>query len=362
MLVDNIKYDNKNTINLKNCYRTFKGTVAAKYYIMQKVLILGSKGMLGQELVRVFGSDDGYEVIAWDREDVDVRDKVELSEKIMDIMPDVIFNAVAYNAVDACEEDDEEYQKAKVLNSIFPGELASISKNIGATLVHYSTDYVFDGKRPVYKGGQRNPSCCGQRCDGCMYMGADDTLDYYAYHENDEARPVSKYGRTKLMGEENVQKYGSEYYIIRLSKLFGKPAESAAGKKSFFDVMLELGLPADATALQAGEKNDSVQAVDGETSKFTYAPDLAKKSKEIVEKNMDSGVYHVANEGAVTWYDGVVELYKIAELDTEIKPVPPETFPRPAARPDSSVLKVKKIEPLRHYNEALREYLNEVMK
>ncbi len=347
-MVDNIKYDNKNTINLKNCYRTFKGTVATKHCIMKKVIILGSKGMLGQELVRVFGSDDGYEVIAWDRDDADVRDKVELSEKIMDIMPDVIFNAVAYNAVDACEEDDEEYQKAKVLNGIFPGELASISKNIGATVVHYSTDYVFDGKRPVYKGTSKNPSCCGQRCDGCMYMGADDTLDYYAYHENDEAHPVSRYGRSKLMGEENVERVGGDYYIIRLSKLFGLPAESAEGKKSFFDVMLELG-----------KKNDSVQAVDGETSKFTYAPDLAEKSKEIVEKNMDSGIYHVANEGAVTWYDGVVELYKIVGLDTKIEPVTPETFPRPAARPDSSVLKVTKIEPLRHYSEALEEYIND---
>jgi len=181
-----------------------------------------------------------------------------------------------------------------------------------------------------------------------MYMGPEEKLPFFAYHENDEAHPISRYGRTKLMGEENVEKYGNDYYIIRLSKLFGKPAESAQGKKSFFDVMLELG-----------KKNDSVQAVEGETSKFTYAPDLARKSKEIVQKNMDRGIYHVANEGAVTWYDGVVELYKIAGLDTKIEPVPPETFPRSAARPKSSVLKVTKIEQLRHYKEALKEYIDE---
>jgi len=314
---------------------------------MQKVIVLGSKGMLGQELVRVFESDKNYVVIAWDRDNVDVRGRGLLENAIMNEMPDVVFNAVAYNAVDACEDSEDEYQKAKALNAELPKNLAAICKNVGATLIHYSSDYVFDGNRPIYKGAQRNPNCCGQRCDGCMYMGAEETLDYYAYHENDECHPISRYGRSKLMGEENIQKVGGDYYIIRLSKLFGLPAKSRAGKKSFFDIMLELG-----------QKNKKVQAVDGEMSKFTYAPDLARKSKEIFEKGMDSGIYHIANEGAVTWYDGVVELYQIAELDTKVELVGPETFPRSAKRPQSSVLKVTKIEKLRHYSEALNEYIN----
>jgi dTDP-4-dehydrorhamnose reductase len=316
---------------------------------MQTVIILGSKGMLGQELVRVFGEDDNYNVVAWDREDIDVTDFEELSRKLVDEMPDIIFNAVAYNAVDACEQDDEEYKKAKMLNGLVPEELAKLSKDIGATFVHYSTDYVFDGKRPIYKGSVKNPRCCGQGCEDCMYMGPEEKLPFFAYHENDECHPISRYGRSKLMGEEKVEKYAKDYYIIRLSKLFGKPAKSAEGKKSFFEMMLDFG-----------KQKDKVQAVDGETSKFTYAPDLAQTSKEIVEKNMDYGIYHVANEGAATWYDGVVELYKIAGLDTQIEPVPPETFPRPAKRPNSSVLKVTKIKPLRHYKDALVEYLKEI--
>ena len=314
---------------------------------MQKVIILGSKGMLGQELVNVFTEDKkNYEVIAWDRDDIDVRNSEELKSKIISVMPDIVFNAVAYNAVDACEEDDEEYEKAKLLNGVLPKELAMLSKNLGFTLVHYSTDYVFDGKRPIYKGGAKNPRCCGQGCEDCMYMGPEEKLPFFAYHENDECHPVSRYGRTKLMGEENVEKNAKDYYIIRLSKLFGKPASSALGKKSFFDIMLELG-----------KTKKEVQVIDGETSKFTYAPDLAKTSKEIFEKNMDSGIYHVANEGAVTWYKGVVELYKIANLDTKIIPVSPDTFARSAQRPDSSVLKVTKIKPLRHYSQALKEYI-----
>ena len=310
----------------------------------KKVLILGSKGMLGQELVRVFREDAQYDVTAWDRENVDVTNVEELKEKLHDLWPDMIFNAVAYNAVDACETEDEEYEKAKKLNSDFPGELAKIAKTLNATLVHYSTDYVFDGERPQYPEGH-NPGCCGSGCAGCMYKGSLESLPYFAYHEDDMTHPLSRYGNTKLQGEQNVKKNARAHYIIRLSKLFGMPAASELGKRSFFDVMKELG-----------ETKDKVRAVDGEMSKFTYAPDLAKTSKEIVEHDMPYGIYHVANDGAATWYDGVRELYDILGISTPVEPVPPETFPRPAKRPTSSVLKVTKIENLRHYRDALRDY------
>ncbi len=300
--------------------------------------------MLGQELVRVHEDDEKYDVVAWDREEINVMHFEELRERINDIWPDIIHNAIAYNAVDACEESDEEYQKAKKLNGLYPSELAKIARKLDAVLVHYSTDYVFDGARPQYPIG-KNPGCCGNGCGGCMYKGPEENLSYFAYHENDIPRPLSRYGRTKLQGEEEVAKHMSNYYIIRLSKLFGKPAESDLGKKSFFDMMRE-----------RGENNAEVQAIDGETSKFTYAPDLAHTSKEIVENEMENGIYHVANDGPATWYEGVVELYKILGLTTKVQPVPPETFPRAAARPSSSVLKVTKITNLRHYTEALKEY------
>ncbi len=306
---------------------------------------MGSKGMLGQELLRVFQHDKKYDVTAWDREDIDVTQFDALYRRVSDMWPDVIFNAIAYNAVDACETDDDEYAKARMLNSDFPGELARAAKAVDAVLVHYSTDYVFDGERPQYPEG-KNPGCCGSGCAGCMYKGPDETLPYYSYHEDDIARPLSRYGHTKLKGEQNVMKNVNRHYIIRLSKLFGKPAESVLGKRSFFDVMRELG-----------ETKKEVQAVDGEMSKFTYAPDLAKTSKEIVENNLAPGIYHVANDGAATWYDGVKEFYKILGIKTKVVSVPPETFPRPAKRPSSSVLKVTKIKNLRHYSEALKEYL-----
>lgn len=313
---------------------------------MQKVLILGARGMLGQELDRIFRADEKYEVIAWDRDEVDVTDFSVLEEKVSALWPDLIFNAIAYNAVDTCEENEEEFYKAQQLNGTYPGELAKIAKSLDAILVHYSTDYVFDGARPQYPAGQ-NPGCCGSGCPGCMYKGDEETLNHYAYHENDIARPISRYGQTKLAGEENVAKNMNNYYIIRLSKLFGKAATSESGKKSFFDIML-----------QRGRENDEVQVINSEMSKFTYAPDLVYASKKIVENNLEYGIYHAANDGAATWYDGVKELYAIVGLTTTIVPVPPETFPRLAQRPVSSVLKVTKIPQLRHYREALREYLD----
>ena len=316
----------------------------------KKVLILGSKGMLGQELVRVFESDDNYNVTAWDREEIDVTNFDELKKRVADLWPDFIFNAVAYNAVDLCEDDEEEYQKAQILNEKFPKELAKISHALQTVLIHYSTDYVFDGERPVYKSGTgRAPSCCGQGCPGCQYGGQEDTIDFFEYREEDKPNPLSRYGKTKLGGEEEVLKNNPESYVIRLSKLFGKPATSEMGKKSFFDVMLE-----------KGKNGESLKVIDGEMSKFTYAPDLALESKNIVEDDVsDYGIYHVVNEGAVTWYQGVKDLFKIAGINAEVVPVKPEEFPRPAKRPSSSVLSVKKRKPLRHYREALKEYLEE---
>jgi dTDP-4-dehydrorhamnose reductase len=148
------------------------------------------------------------------------------------------------------------------------------------------------------------------------------------------------------MGEIAVQKNSENYYIIRTSKIFGKPAKGKDAKKSFFDVMLKLG-----------KSNKDIRVVDEETSCFTYAPDLAKKTKEIIEAKKPFGIYHVTNQGACTWYDAVVELYKMAKIKTKVIPVGQDEFPRPAKRPYVSTLINTKLNPLRNYKLALRDYL-----
>jgi dTDP-4-dehydrorhamnose reductase len=285
---------------------------------MKTVLILGSKGMLGQELVRVFGADDGYVVIGWDREDIDAADAVMLREHVLEIRPDIIFNAIAYNAVDACETEDGEYTKAQALNVAVPENLAVLARELGAILIHYSSDYVFGG----------------------------DTERVAPYTEGDEAHPVQRYGETKRYGERRVLTVGGKAYVVRLSKLFGKPAVSAGGKKSFFGMMLEFG-----------KTKSEVMVVDGERSCFTYAPDLAEASKALIDDAAEYGVYHLVNEGMATWYEGVQELYRLAGIETKIVPVSSDHFPRPAKRPDFSALANTKRLKLRPYTEALADFV-----
>jgi len=282
-----------------------------------KVLILGAKGNLGVQLQKVF--EAGNELIVWDREEVDITDKELILKKIEDIFPDIIINSAAYNAVDKCEENEEELLLAKKLNSDAPGYLAEAALKVGAVLVHYSSDYVFDGKSKV------------------------------GYAEKDTPRPINNYGKTKLGGEKNIIKLsgkGLRYYIIRTSKLFGPKGESEAAKRSFFDIMLKLG-----------KEKDELDIVDSEESCFTYTPDLALWTKKLIESEKGSGIYHFVNEESSTWHSAVLELFKISGIKIKVNPVSPDRFPRPAKRPEFSVLVNTKFEKMRSYKQALYEYL-----
>jgi dTDP-4-dehydrorhamnose reductase len=281
----------------------------------KKILILGSKGMLGQELVRVF-DEGGFDVTGWDQGDIDVTDTVSTRERIVSLSPDVIVNAVGYNAVDACETDESEFKKAWRINAEVPGELAEVAKERGVVFVHYSTDYVFDGE---------------QQGDG--------------YAEDAEPNPLCKYGESKRGGEKSVAAIGGQYYVIRLSKLFGKPAISASAKQSFFAKMAEV----------AREKG-AVSAVDDENGCFTYAPDLAFATFSLVVDSAPSGVYHLVNEGPATWYGSLVKYFKIAGIQTDVTAVRGDAFPRPARRPKDSTLRNTKRPKLRELNDALREF------
>ncbi|MDP2736423.1 MAG: dTDP-4-dehydrorhamnose reductase [bacterium] len=284
---------------------------------MAKILILGAKGNLGQELVKAFA--DAGEVIAWDRGEIDISDRELILKKIADLKPELVINAAAYNAVDKCEASDEEYELAKKINIDGPKFLAEACLKIGATLVHYSTDYVFDG---VKKNG---------------------------YIETDEPKPINRYGKTKFHGEKRILELsgsGLKWYLIRTSKLFGSKAESEMAKLSFFDIMLE----------QSRAKS-SLEIVDEEVSCFTYTPDLARATRELVSGGHGYGIYHLVNSGSCTWYEAAVELFRLAEIKIDVQPITSEKLARPAKRPKYSVLFSTKLPLLRDYLEALAEYL-----
>jgi len=314
---------------------------------MPKILIIGSKGMLGQELVKVFSADENYEVVSWDTEDIDITKEAQVKSKILPLAPQIIINAAAYNNVDKCEEPAE-FAKAKELNGLAPGYLAQAAKELGAVLVHYSTDYVFDG------------------------------LKKEGYKETDEPSPVDNYGWSKLLGEQQIQRVGGKdynwqggrsknlfllrpsepissdaifyggAYLIRLQKLFGWPAQSPGAKKSFFYNMMTL----------AKEKKE-LEVVDEELANFTYAPDMAKQTKYLIEQKLPYGIYHITNEGLpVTWYGAARALFMIlGRNDIKLTPVAADKFPRPAKRPKYSVLLNTKLLPLRPWPKALKEFL-----
>lgn len=276
-----------------------------------KVLIIGAKGMLGQELAREF-SGNGYEVSSWDKEEIDITKKEDVSKKISDLKPEIIINAAAYNAVDKIEESDKELGEA--VNGYAVGNLSEAAGAVDAILVHYSTDYVFDGKE----------------IDG--------------YKEDDEPRPQSVYAASKRLGEEQLK--NEKYYLIRTSRLFGEPAVSEGAKKSFVDVMLRI----------AGEK-DCLELVDEELSSPTYVCDLAERTREIVEWKKPFGIYHVTNVGGCTWYGWAKKIFELSSKSVKLIPVGADRFPRPAKRPKYSVLLNTKLPPMRKWEEALAEYL-----
>ncbi|MCX6763998.1 MAG: NAD(P)-dependent oxidoreductase [Candidatus Moranbacteria bacterium] len=321
-----------------------------------KILIIGAKGMLGQVLAKVFSGDKNNEVTAWDKEEIDITDEKQVGKKISKLKPEIIINAAAYNAVDKCE-DAKGYEIAKNINGQAPGYLAKIAKKINAILVHYSSDYVFDGEPELPE-----PTGCGHNCGSCgLHEGFTPQIGFAEYAK---PKPINNYGKSKLMGEKEVQKNTKKYYIIRTSKLFGKPAISEGAKKSFFDVMLEAGKKNNGVhpvKYSQGESAKSgfnrVKVIDEETACFTYAPDLAKKTKEIIESKKPFGIYHVVNSEPCTWYEAVLELYQQAKIKTKVIPISAEEFLRPAKRPYYSVLLNTKLNPMRSYKEALREYL-----
>lgn len=276
-----------------------------------KIIILGAKGMLGQEIRRVFL---GTEILVWDFDELDITNEYKVQERITQEKPNIVINCAAYNNVDKAEK---ERGMAVTLNGYAPGFIAKACKEAGAIFVHYSTDYVFDGEK---RGG---------------------------YKEADVPKPISAYGASKLLGEIETKKNIDKYYIIRLSRLFGRTGMGIDVKNSFVDKMIELS-----------KIKDKLEVINEELSSPTYAPDLAKRTKYILENNLPFGVYHGTNDGACTWYEFAREIFKQIKKDIELVPISSDKFLRLAKRPEYSVLLNTKLLPMRSWKEALSDYLN----
>lgn len=286
-----------------------------------KIVVLGAKGNLGSQLVPVLQAD--HEVYAFDYEDFDVLDFERLYNVLVDILPALVINTVAYNKVDSCEEG-QGYDRALLLNRDLPAFLAETALRLKFTLAQYSTDYVFSGSK-----------------------------EYPAFAEEDIPNPINKYGESKFLGEQEILKLknkGLNYYIIRTSKLFGPSPDNQEAKPSFFSLMLA-----------SAQEQDELRVVNEELSCFTYTPDLAIASARLLIAQPGAGIYHLVNENPATWYEAVVELFSLAKREVNIRAIRSEDLARPARRPKYSVLQNNKLKKLRPYQEALKEYLRTII-
>ena len=257
-----------------------------------KILITGANGMLAKSVRARL--KEGNELICTDVADLDITDEEAVMKFVEENKPEYIVNCAAFTAVDKAEEV---YDLAEKINANGPGNLAKAAKAVDATLVHISTDYVFDGDLDVTK----------------------------SYVETDAVGPVTVYGKTKLHGEEQVKANTDKYYIFRTAWLYGDG-------NNFVRTMLKLG-----------NEKDEISVVADQHGSPTYAEDLANIIAEAIEKKIPYGLYHSTNQGFTTWYDFTKKIFELADIKCNVKPVTSEEFIRPAKRPKNSQLNKQKL-------------------
>jgi dTDP-4-dehydrorhamnose reductase len=220
-----------------------------------KYLLTGSKGQLGYAFKSIFKGEKDIVLYSFGKEELDITGLEQVRKTIEEIQPDAILNCAAYNAVDKAEED---WEKAYLVNGIGPRNLAIVCNELDIPLVHYSTDYVFDGKK------------------GSPYTIAD------------EPNPINEYGKSKLLGERFVQSLCNKYLLIRTSWVFGPGGKPGS---NFVDKVLSWA-----------EKNDHLKIVDDQISSPTYTFDLADATLDLL-KQRAWGLYHITNSGNCSRYE-----------------------------------------------------------
>lgn len=287
-----------------------------------KLLIIGVNGILGRDLSCEFRD---IKPVLLGKDDLDITEQKEVVQKLRRLRPDIIVNAAAYTDVDGAETNPDIATK---VNGEAVKYLAETSSGLGAKFVHYSTDYVFDGKNPR------------------------------GYTEDDIPKnPVNAYGLSKLAGEEYIfreaERNGLKYFLIRTSWLFGPLWGQKDNDKNFVNKILELS-----------ETKDEIRVVDDQFGRPTLSRDLAHKTRHIIE-NLSSGIYHITNttrENEITWYEFAKRIIELGRKKTRIIPCSSSEFTTPALRPRYSILNNTKTNPMRFWEDALKEYLNVKLK
>ncbi len=280
-----------------------------------KIALIGANGQLAYDILRVF---DGYEMIGFTHAELDITHFDELRDKMGSLKPDVIINTAAYHRVDECEDYPD---RSFLVNAIAVRELAKISVEMDAVLVHFSTDYVFGGDKDT------------------------------PYTEADMPMPLSVYGTSKLAGEYFVRSIAKRFYLIRTCGLYGNAGSSGKGG-NFVETMIKLA--------KAGKH---IRVVSDQIVTPTYTYDLAVKIKELL-KTDSYGLYHITSSGSCSWYEFAREIFNMLSISADIEPITTEEFGAKARRPsysvlDNEALRKVGISDMREWKEALGDYLKE---
>ncbi|MEM6612901.1 MAG: dTDP-4-dehydrorhamnose reductase [Cyanobacteria bacterium P01_C01_bin.72] len=290
---------------------------------MTKILLIGITGQVGQELQQTLPSVG--EVVKADRQSIDLTQMAQIRERIQEIKPDIIVNAAAYTAVDKSES---EIDLAMAINATAPTEMALAAQEIGAKLLHISTDYVFNGQ------------------------------NHTPYLESDATDPLGVYGHSKLLGEIGIQENCDRHLILRTAWVYG-----ARGHGNFVKTMLSLGA-----------ERPELKVVADQVGSPSWSYDIAFAITQLISRSMIDeniqGIYHYTNSGVASWYDLAVATFAEArELGFPLKiervlPITTAEFPTPTARPAYSVLSKAKISAATgtyppYWRDSLRKMLTE---
>ena len=281
-----------------------------------KVAVTGANGQLGTDLCRALHN---FDIIPFTHADIEIADMASVREAILKHKPAIIINTAAYVRVDDCEDEKE---KAFQVNALGARNVAVVAQELGARLVHISTDYVF--------GGEVEPRTT-------------------PYTEFDTPVPLSIYGKSKLAGENLVRHFCLRHFIIRASGLFGVAGSSGKGG-NFIETMLRLA-----------RERDELKVVNDQVFSPTYTRDLAQKIAQLMATEY-YGIFHITSRGACSWYEFTTETLKLAGITTSVVPITSDQYHQKARRPSFSVLdnyhlRLLAMDDMRPWQEALRDYL-----
>jgi dTDP-4-dehydrorhamnose reductase len=277
-----------------------------------KVLILGHKGMLGHDLVRRLSFD--HEVSGKDIDDFDITSPADCRDAVAAFGPDWVINAAAYTHVDGCETDRE---ACFAVNAEGVKNLALCCRKAGIRMVHFSTDYVFDGTK-------QSP-----------------------YVEGDLTNPINVYGESKLQGERYLREILDHYTLVRTAWLYGRNG------KNFVKTILE-----------KARTSGTVEVVTDQVGSPTWTRDLAGAVKLLLEGGHE-GIFHLTNRGKCSWFDYTLKILQYADIqDVEVRPITSDRLVRKALRPGYSVLSSRKFSDLtnrtmRYWQIALSDFISE---